>query len=99
MSNTLPAIAVPLPQWRENFLKIARFLLRVIKDAGAQGRRVGVGVPEVERASCRVCFGVGVVVGRRVLPAGVVGVSGSSSVGSAALGAGGSSVGRVLFVG
>lgn len=35
MSNTFPAIAVPLPQWRENFLKIARFLLRVIKDAGA----------------------------------------------------------------
>lgn len=45
-----------------------------------------MGVPAVVRAACRVCFGVGVVVGRRVLPAGVVGVSGSSSVGSAALG-------------
>lgn len=98
MSNTFPAITVPLPQWRENFLKIARFLLRVIKEAGAQGRRVGVGVPAVVRAACRVCFGVGVVVGRVFCCELSTIFGASSSVGSAALGAGGLSVGRVLFV-
>ena len=99
MGNALPEKIAFFVQWREKKLKIAFFFLRVIKNAGAGRRGLVVG---------RSCFcgrssvgrrSVGVVVGRRVLPAGVVGVGASSSVGSAALGAGGSSVGRVLFVG
>lgn len=99
MGNTLPEKIAFFVQWREKKLKIACFFLRVIKSLGAWRRGLAVG---------RSCFcgrssvgrrSVGVVVGRRIWPAGVVGVLGSSSVGSAALGAGGSSVGRVLFVG
>ncbi|TXI72653.1 MAG: hypothetical protein E6Q49_06545 [Limnohabitans sp.] len=99
MGNTLPAKIAFFVQWREKKLKIAFFLLHVIKNAGALRRGLAVG---------RSCFCgrssvgrrlVGVVVGRRVLPAGVVGVGAASSVGSAALGAGGASVGRLLFVG